>query len=640
MNVERNHPCPCGSGKKYKRCCMNNNIISFGQMINRELNVLREELMHDFDSNHPERFFKTLDRMTFTLHLDDLPEEDHKLASVFLIMWMIFHEDFGSKAAAEWFIEKKRGEVRPAAFSLLKKWAGTPPSLSRVVRLIDAEWLEVEDYFTGQKKKVKLDEEWPELEEGNYLLGFLLPYSSFETYLLTFLDFSEEMAGYFDLHVKKAFENSKFEDHREFMIEIFPSLIKAFFKDEPEMIWTDPLYKDVAEIFEEVFVDLEGEAETLADLSVTLWNTYCLQKEPRLRKPDVYAAGLHYFMSQNFPLHNDYTQNELAEMYEVSVSSIRKALGKMEDPLHSILEIGQEFAERLAAEKEIPFHPGLMEKEMAALTKVLEEQNFASDEERNAFVSELINSGGPDTIDESEKDQAQNLVYEATMASSGRKRRELAEQALNIDKTCVDAYIILGEETPNIKEALHYFERGMLIGEKELGADFFEEMKGHFWGFVETRPFMRAKYNYAAALELTDELEEAKKQYEEILELNEQDNLGVRYQLFNLYIELEEYQNACSILKKYEEFGIASWSYNELLLEYLLNGPSGNLKELYERAKKTNRHVVDYLTGKKRLPSSAPINYSNGSKEEAQIYVIESGYLWPDNLIEWMNGED
>lgn len=31
MKIGRNDPCPCGSGKKYKKCCMNNivNIASF-----------------------------------------------------------------------------------------------------------------------------------------------------------------------------------------------------------------------------------------------------------------------------------------------------------------------------------------------------------------------------------------------------------------------------------------------------------------------------------------------------------------------------------------------------------------------------------------------------------------------------------
>ena len=28
MKVGRNDPCPCGSGKKYKKCCLGKNVVS------------------------------------------------------------------------------------------------------------------------------------------------------------------------------------------------------------------------------------------------------------------------------------------------------------------------------------------------------------------------------------------------------------------------------------------------------------------------------------------------------------------------------------------------------------------------------------------------------------------------------------
>ena len=41
---------------------------------------------------------------------------------------------------------------------------------------------------------------------------------------------------------------------------------------------------------------------------------------------------------------------------------------------------------------------------------------------------------------------------------------------------------------------------GLDAGELALGPEGFEEYDGHFWGFLETRPYMRARHGLALAL--------------------------------------------------------------------------------------------------------------------------------------------
>lgn len=642
MSVGRNDPCPCGSGKKFKKCCMKNNVVSLDTMISQELDGLQEELMRNFGGKNPEKIFEALEQLARSLKMDELPRSELELSSALLIMWIIFHENFGSeKTAIEQFIENKKSHIRPAAFSLIQQWADTPPSLSRIVRTIDEDWLEIEDYFTLEKKKVKLDEENLTLEEGDFLLGFLLPYGAYEKYFITFLEFPAVMADFFEFHVGEAFDDSDFENPTEFMTVVFPDLIKILFNEETELVWIDPLYEDTAEIFKVTFVEIEGENEEMADLGVTLWNTYCLREEPKFRKPEVYAAALHYFMSETFPLNDLYTQNELADLYKVSSSSIGTAFRKMEDALYGLLDESIEYMDErdLDEEEGVPFHPMTMDREVAALNKAIEGREFESDEELDEFIRDMVNSKSFAFPAETEKDRAQNLVYEAFEAPNRKRRRELAEQALELDENCIDAYTILGEEAGSPIEALPYFEQGLRIGERELGPEYFKEMKGHFWGLIETRPYMRARFNYAINKEMIGETEEAITHYEELLELNEQDNLGVRYQLFNAYVELGKYGNAAALLKKYEESGTAIGEFNELLLEYLRRGISPKLEKLFKTAEKTNPYVIEYLSGKKRLPSKMPMGYSLGSKEEAQIYVKDSIHLWPDEMIEWIKGQ-
>jgi len=64
-------------------------------------------------------------------------------------------------------------------------------------------------------------------------------------------------------------------------------------------------------------------------------------------------------------------------------------------------------------------------------------------------------------------------------------------------------------------------------GEKDLGPEFFKEHKGYFGGLIETRPYMRAKVTLAMYQEYIGHTEAAIEQYEELLELNPNDNQGI-----------------------------------------------------------------------------------------------------------------
>jgi hypothetical protein len=65
--------------------------------------------------------------------------------------------------------------------------------------------------------------------------------------------------------------------------------------------------------------------------------------------------------------------------------------------------------------------------------------------------------------------------------------------ALGISPLCADAYVLLAEEAQSIEEARDLYAKGVEAGELALGPQGFEEYAGHFWDFLETRPYMRAR---------------------------------------------------------------------------------------------------------------------------------------------------
>jgi len=90
-------------------------------------------------------------------------------------------------------------------------------------------------------------------------------------------------------------------------------------------------------------------------------------------------------------------------------------------------------------------------------------------------------------------EKAQNLIWQAFESDDPERRCQLAQQALAICPDCADAYVLLAENAASRGEALDLYTRGVAAGERALGAQALQEYAGHFWGFLQTRPYMRAR---------------------------------------------------------------------------------------------------------------------------------------------------
>lgn len=197
------------------------------------------------------------------------------------------------------------------------------------------------------------------------------------------------------------------------------------------------------------------------------------------------------------------------------------------------------------------------EKTLSDIVKLIHEQDFHSVEEVDDFLQGMLKSGQPMTPSQpASRDavgQAQQLMYDAWDAQ-GPKRLKLAHKALDISKDCADAYVLLAEEAAsNLEEAKEFYQLGMAAGERALGQQTFEEDVGHFWGFLETRPYMRARHGLAECLWLLGQHQEALAHYREMLVLNPNDNQGIRYELMLCLLEEEDDEAVEKLFKQYEK---------------------------------------------------------------------------------------
>ncbi|HLQ43923.1 MAG TPA: hypothetical protein VK137_04275, partial [Planctomycetaceae bacterium] len=219
---------------------------------------------------------------------------------------------------------------------------------------------------------------------------------------------------------------------------------------------------------------------------------------------------------------------------------------------------------------------------------------------------------------------------------------KLARQALEVWPDCAEAYVILAELASSVSEALPLYEQGVAAGRRAL-ADEWDSLRDQeaFWGYLPTRPFMRALAGLADVLWGVGRREDAAERYLELLTLNPNDNQGIRMLAVPRLMELGRNEDCARILKHYADGGDCFTAYNLALLEFRQHGNSSKAKRLLKKAFRANEHVPSYLVGNRMLPRRRPDSYSWQSPEEAQIYVEESQRAWKttSGAIAWMRAQ-
>lgn len=281
-----------------------------------------------------------------------------------------------------------------------------------------------------------------------------------------------------------------------------------------------------------------------------------------------------------------------------------------------------------------------MDKMMADLGRLLEEQEFESIDDANAFLGQLMAAGQPipSAAPRTPLEEAQQRMYEAWEAS-GKRRIKLAKEALKISPDCADAYVLLAEESArSIEEACELYAAGVAAGQRALGDELFEEGVGHFWGMVETRPYMRARAGLGSCLWLLDRRAEAIQHFEDMLRLNPGDNQGLRYFLLTWYIVEGLAGKTEHLLAEYEDDAAAAWQYNRALFYFRQKQGSKQARAALRKALEFNPHVPKYLLNPRLLPDEPPAYVGFGDVNEAVSYVFESGLLWleDEEALAWL----
>lgn len=244
----------------------------------------------------------------------------------------------------------------------------------------------------------------------------------------------------------------------------------------------------------------------------------------------------------------------------------------------------------------------------------------------------------PTRIDSERLYVAEEIVEDAFETDDVSKRLAISERALRISPYCVDAYILLaahGELAE--RQRIATWRRAVDVAKRVLGRERFERNVGGFWDNATTRPYMRARLGLANALCTAGRADDAISHYRDLLRLGgPREAMGARYWFADALIRFDRDRELGVLLKAYD--GGCAWLYVKALHAFRTHGYGPAASMAWEEAKRRNGLVPKLLCGELPMPEGRPRSYSPGSIEEAQLYVLQSGWTWhrTDGAVEWL----
>ncbi|WP_339615726.1 SEC-C metal-binding domain-containing protein [uncultured Gilvimarinus sp.] len=140
------------------------------------------------------------------------------------------------------------------------------------------------------------------------------------------------------------------------------------------------------------------------------------------------------------------------------------------------------------------------------------------------------------------------------------------------------------------------------------------------WGFLENRPFLSLIHLIAEDYFAHNELERACAYAELLLELNPNDNQGVRWDLAAAYLRRNQPQKVLQLAEQYPDEAACHMPLNRILALYMLNRPKEAKLALTTAAERHQTALNMLLKAKAKQPEMSPFGFTLGGEDEAWLY--------------------
>ncbi|WP_229677305.1 YecA family protein [Psychrobacillus lasiicapitis] len=345
MTIGRNNPCPCGSGKKYKKCHGGKEVVSIQQVVDKELSSIIES----FYKEYPER--KDIYELRLLLHKWNArlkgfwPSNriEQQLVDYYLLLQK---QEIWTK-----YVEKQlQKTIRPSVIQVLEKWTSPMMIIGEVLETQQSS-IQLKEIVDGNVYELETLSEDSKAAVGSYVVGIVLPDSrrgANGIMILSGVAFLPSGIADSLKQVKQLAKESKLDTqafYREHMLESLSFIHESEKREdetskvnlESEIVENDNEKQDstMSEKQTEMLVTLEdmmNEKGIHNDQLIRIFRSYLTECAPNPRKAGAAAAGAVRFAKERlcadeFP----WTNKEIAAMFEVSTSTVQKYFEEIEE---------------------------------------------------------------------------------------------------------------------------------------------------------------------------------------------------------------------------------------------------------------------------------------------------------------------
>jgi tetratricopeptide (TPR) repeat protein len=226
--------------------------------------------------------------------------------------------------------------------------------------------------------------------------------------------------------------------------------------------------------------------------------------------------------------------------------------------------------------------------------------------------------------------KAQQLCWDAMECQNRNEVVRLAVEATKLTPFCADAFNLLADLICcNDAEQLLLLNWATRVGEIAC-RDRITEDTGHLHGFVDARPYMRARTALAETLRRVSCYEEALRHYEELLRLEHNDHIAAAM-LMTGYLELRRLPEAKEVIQRFAESGGTHQRYSYVVWCWLSGIREPEFVAALQKALHSNVFVPALLSDPEMQYERSAFGVTLGGADEAAEYITVSHRLWEAN---------
>ena len=322
--VGRNDPCPCGSGKKYKKCHGREQSVSVNDLVNDELFKVRQLFFSENPNQEQLADFRELQQEWQPRLMNTMAEND---AQAFVI------ENFLFMKKPELWQEHLEKQIdlsqRPSTQEVLRNWNNVKVFVGQYVKG-DESSAQFKDAFTGDMYTMA-DQPPTDMVDGQGLLAILLPDTRVGAegalFLNGYLTIVGEFAPFFEglkADMKKADATDGEQYVRDNYLTVVESIVKYSTGTVDASIDLSPEHQSVIDELQKHVQEADFDEETVDNITSIL-NSYLASQQPSVQKPEALVGGYWRFLQDHELITGPMlAPKQLSEKFGVSSSTILK----------------------------------------------------------------------------------------------------------------------------------------------------------------------------------------------------------------------------------------------------------------------------------------------------------------------------